>query len=113
MLVLGLTFGPCIVNKVIAIVKSCLEAVHLMFIRDKYEPVNTDEDSNFNAQPPGIRRVNEQNKQLKEKGGIVIDNKNVCSLFCYVKKGTKGVAQTVVEMLRHPPETGCLGYMAK
>ncbi|NXG81239.1 ENV1 protein, partial [Baryphthengus martii] len=42
LLVCGLTFGPCIFDKLIDIVKGRLEAAHLMLIRAKYEALPED-----------------------------------------------------------------------
>ncbi|NXK57273.1 ENV1 protein, partial [Chauna torquata] len=39
LLIIALTFGPCIFNRVVAIIKGRLEATHLMFIRAQYEPL--------------------------------------------------------------------------
>ncbi|NXD87864.1 ENVT1 protein, partial [Halcyon senegalensis] len=63
LLVLILTFGPCVVNKIVAIVKSRMEAAHFMLIRIKYETVGgiPESEDTFILSQLELKRFAEQN----------------------------------------------------
>ncbi|NWX07334.1 ENV2 protein, partial [Caloenas nicobarica] len=61
LLTLVLTFGPCIFNKVIAVVKSRLEGAHLLLIKAKCEQLTGRDDTELLVlSSQGLQRFNEQ-----------------------------------------------------
>ncbi|NXL80763.1 ENV1 protein, partial [Leptocoma aspasia] len=66
-IILGLTFGPCIFNKVLEIVRGRLEADHLMIIKAKYEPISEDLEVGeiLTLSHQELKCFNEQNEKEK------------------------------------------------
>ncbi|XP_053793690.1 MLV-related proviral Env polyprotein-like [Vidua chalybeata] len=70
LLLLSLTFGPCIFNKIIDIVKGRQEAAHLMLIRDRYEalPRDSEVDETSVLSHQELKHFNEQIGKDKKEG---------------------------------------------
>ncbi|NXP68614.1 ENV1 protein, partial [Chloropsis cyanopogon] len=61
--ILTIKFGPCIFNKVVALVKSRLEAAHLLLVRTQYEPTEntkTEETPILSLARDAVKRFDEQ-----------------------------------------------------
>ncbi|NWQ84999.1 ENV1 protein, partial [Columbina picui] len=55
-----LTFGPCVLNKLLTFVKSRINAVQLMVMRQQYLELKDENDSIFNAAREAVTRFDQQ-----------------------------------------------------
>ena len=49
-LLLTLTFGPCILNRLMSFIKECLNTIQIMVLRQKYQMVAQDEENDSSTE---------------------------------------------------------------
>ena len=81
MLLLILTFGPCIITKLVAFIKDCVHTIQLMVLRQQYQalPQNKEEDSSMKLKTGG-------NVRTKLKPGQALRGRPAGSVARSVKK---------------------------
>lgn len=72
LLILGLTFGPFLFDKLFAIVKGRLEIAHLMLVRKQHEQIDSkEEDESIHQRAKeAVKLFDEQNQDKIEEGGL-------------------------------------------